>query len=92
MAGFFKSFFASLLALLGFAVFFFLVFIIVFGSILSPSRPTVGEKAVLVIDLGQEFREQAVDNPLAALGGADVDGKIIAVGGVIGTRHLPEMQ
>ncbi len=71
MSGFFKSFFASLLALIVFAIFFFLVFIMVFGSILSPSRPTVGEKAVLVVDLGQEFREQAVDNPLASLGSDD---------------------
>ena len=71
MAGFFKSFFASLLALIVFVGFFFLVFIIVFGAILSPSRPTVGDKAVLVLDLGQEFREQPVDNPLAALGSDD---------------------
>ena len=71
MAGFFKSFFAALLALIIFAAFFFLVFMLVFGAILSPARPTVGEKAVLVIDLGQEFREQAVDNPLASLGSDD---------------------
>src|SRR5579871_3260619 len=71
MAGFFKSFFAALLALIVFAAFFFLVSILVFGAILSPARPTVGEKAVLVIDLGQSFHEQAEDNPLASLGSED---------------------
>jgi protease-4 len=71
MAGFFKSFFASLLALIVFAGFLFLFFFILFSAVLSPSRPEVGEKAVLVIDLGQEYREQAVDNPLAALGSED---------------------
>ncbi|HTR28613.1 MAG TPA: signal peptide peptidase SppA [Puia sp.] len=71
MSGFFKSFFASLLALIVFAGFLFLFLIILFGAIFSPSRPAVGEKAVLVIDLGQEYREQAVDNPLAALGSDD---------------------
>ena len=71
MAGFFKSFFASLLALIVFVGFLFLFFFIVVSVMLSPSRPEVGEKAVLVIDLGQEYREQAVDNPLAALGSDD---------------------
>ncbi|HUB61141.1 MAG TPA: S49 family peptidase, partial [Puia sp.] len=71
MAGFFKSFFASLLALIVFVGFIFIVFLIVVGAILSPSRPSVGEKAVLVVDLSQEYKEQAVDNPLATLGSDD---------------------
>jgi protease-4 len=71
MAGFFKSFFASLLALIVFAGFIFIVFLIIVGTLLSPSRPNVGEKAVLVVDLGQEYKEQAQDNPLADLGSDD---------------------
>jgi protease IV len=71
MAGFFKSFFASLLALIVFVGFFFILLLIIVGTILSPSRPSVGEKAVLVIDLGQEFKEQTQDNPLADLGSED---------------------
>ena len=71
MAGFFKSFFASLLALIVFVGFFVLLLLIIVGTILSPSRPSVGGKAVLVIDLGQEFKEQAQDNPLADLGSDD---------------------
>jgi protease IV len=71
MAGFFKSFFASLLALFVFVFLIFIVFAIIVGSLLSPSRPSVGEKAVLVVDLGQEYKEQAQDNPLADLGSED---------------------
>ncbi len=71
MAGFFKSFFASLLALIVFVGFLFIVFLIIVGTLLSPSRPSVGEKAVLVVDLGQEYKEQAQDNPLADLGSED---------------------
>lgn len=71
MAGFFKTFFASLLALIVFVAFFIMVLLIVVGNVLSPSRPSVGEKAVLVVDLGQEYKEQAVDNPLADLGSED---------------------
>jgi protease-4 len=71
MAGFFKSFFASLLALIVFVGVVFIVFLIVVGALLSPSRPSVGEKAVLVVDLGQEFKEQEQSNPLADLGSED---------------------
>src|SRR5277367_4684891 len=71
MAGFFKTFFASLLALIVFVGCFILFFLIVIGTVFSPSRPSVGDKAVLVIDLGQEYREQAQSNPLADLGSED---------------------
>src|ERR1700760_2969294 len=79
MAGFFKTFFASLLALVVFAIFCFIFFFILIGSlsIFSPSKPTVGAKAVLVVDLGQEYKEQAQGNALADLGlddEADVPG------------------
>jgi len=71
MQGFFKSFFAALLAVVVFAAFCVLVLLIVIGGILSPNTPDVGSKAVLVVDLGQAYKEQAQDNPLAALGADD---------------------
>src|ERR1700722_18928653 len=71
MAGFFKSFFASLVALIVFVGFFFILSLFLVGTLLSPSRPSVGEKAVLVVDLSQEYREQAQDNALADLGSED---------------------
>jgi protease IV len=71
MAGFFRSFFASLLALIIFVGVCVLLFLVVVGTILSPSKPSVGSKAVLVLDLSQEFKEQAQDNPLADLGADD---------------------
>src|SRR3984957_11879101 len=71
MAGFFKSFFASLVALIVFVGFFFILSLFLVGTVLSPSRPSVGEKAVLVVDLGQEDKEQAQDNPLGDLGSDD---------------------
>jgi protease-4 len=71
MAGFFKTFFASLLALIVFVGFFVILSFIFIAAFLSPSRPTIGDKAVLVVDLGQEYREQAQSNPLADLGSED---------------------
>ena len=71
MAGFFKSFFASLVALIVFVGFLVILFFIFVGVVFSPSRPDVGEKAVLVVDLGQEYREQEQGNALAELGSED---------------------
>ena len=67
MKSFLKIFFASLVALLVFsiAVFFFISMLI--GSATSPSRPDIGSKAVLVLDLNQSFAEQAKNNPLNSL-------------------------
>lgn len=68
MQGFLKSFFAALLAVIVFAAFCVLVLTVIVSGVLSPSRPTVGGNAVLVVDLGQEYKEQSLSNPLAALG------------------------
>ena len=67
MRGFFKTFFAALLAL----AIFFVVLLIVVLVMFSPGRPEVGKRAVLVVDLGQTFREQTVANPLSSLGSDD---------------------
>ena len=71
MRGFFKSFFAALVALIVFTVIVIFVLVGVIGGMLSPGKPEVGAKAVLVVDLGQNFKEQSVDNPLSDLGSDD---------------------
>lgn len=67
MKGFFKTFFASLLALIIFTVIGILVLIGFIVSATSADKPVVGSRAVLVLDLSNKFKEQAVDNPLAIL-------------------------
>jgi protease IV len=71
MRGFFKTFFAVLLALIVFVVVGIFIMIGVASSLISPSKPTVGAKAVLVVDLGQTYKEQTQDNPLGDLGSDD---------------------
>src|ERR1700727_1860133 len=71
MGGFFKVFFAVLLALVVFTVLgLFLAFGIA-GSFLSPAKPETGAKAVLYVDLGQTFKEQTQDNPLSGISSDD---------------------
>ena len=67
MKGFFKTFFASLLAMIVFTVICVFVLIGFIVSASSSDKPTVGRKAVLVLDLSNKFKEQAVDNPFGAL-------------------------
>jgi protease-4 len=71
MRGFFKTFFAALLALVAFSIVILFVVFTIIGGILSPAKPTIGGKAVLVVDLGRSYKEQMVDNPLSDLGGDD---------------------
>jgi protease-4 len=71
MRNFLKIFFASLLALIVFAIVavFFLVSLI--GGMASKDRPVVAAKSVLTIDLGQEYHEQVKKDPLAILSNGD---------------------
>jgi protease-4 len=71
MGGFFKSFFAALLALVVFTVIAVFVLAGIAGGLLSPKKPDVEAKSVLVIDLAQSLREQMQDNPLSGLGSED---------------------
>lgn len=71
MRGFFKIFFAALLALIIFAVVVVIVLIGVVSNVVSPEKPEVGSKAVLVVDLGQSYKEQMQDNPLSGLSSDD---------------------
>ncbi len=71
MRGFFKSFFAALLALIIFTFLAVLILIVMVGNRLSPKKPEIMGKTVLAIDLGRTFKEQAQDNPLSDLGSDD---------------------
>jgi len=71
MRGFFKTFFAALLALAVFTVLAVFILMGVVGGLLSPGRPDVGGKGVLVVDLDQSYKEQVQDNPLSDLGSDD---------------------
>ncbi len=67
MKSFLKIFLASLVALIVFSIAIFFAISILVGSATSPSKPDIGSKAVLVLDLGQTFTEQAKNNPLNSL-------------------------
>lgn len=71
MRGFFKSFFAALLALVIFTVIAGVILTGVIGGLFSSKKPDTGGKAVLFIDLSQHFREQSQENPLTTLGSDD---------------------
>lgn len=66
MRGFFKIVFATLLALIFFTVIGVFVLIGIATSAASADKPSVGSKAVLVLDLSVPFKEQYKENPLAA--------------------------
>jgi protease IV len=71
MRGFFKIFFATLLALIIFVVIIVIVLIGAASTVLSPEKPEIGSKAVLVVDLGQSYKEVMQDNPLSGLSSDD---------------------
>jgi protease-4 len=67
MKSFIKIFFASFLALLIFCIIIFFIGLWIVGSALQPSKPDIGSKAVLVLDLSKEYREQEKENPIASV-------------------------
>lgn len=67
MSGFFKTFFASLLALV---IFTLLAVFLLIGSIAgigSRNKTRITAKSVLVLNLGLHFKEQAQESPFSAL-------------------------
>ena len=68
MRGFFKTFFAALLALVAFTVIIVLILAGKVGGLLASKKPDIASKSVLYIDLGQTYREQEQENPLSGLG------------------------
>lgn len=71
MGGFFKMFFASLLALVIFSLLAFFFLLAALGSIASKDAPQVAAKSVLVLDLGQHYAEQKKEDVFNVLSGGD---------------------
>jgi protease-4 len=67
LKSFFKSFFASLLALVVFVLLLFFLLVGVASVFTSEEKAIIGEKAVLVIDLSKNFNEMKSDDPFAEL-------------------------
>jgi protease-4 len=67
MQGFFKTFFASLLALITFSLLVLLIAVVFVGDLTSKVKPNVRSKAVLVVDLSQHYQEQVEENALSIL-------------------------
>lgn len=77
MRSFFKIFLATLLALVVFIILSCLVIVGIIASATSSSKPDIGSKGVLVLDLSNTFNEQSQKNTLGSLTGdasADVPG------------------
>lgn len=64
MKSFLKIFIATLLALIIFSIGIFFAITGLIGSATSTSKPVIGSKGVLVLDLNQAFPEQAKKDPL----------------------------
>jgi protease IV len=69
MRSFFKIFFASFLALIVFSVIGFLILIFIISIAATPSKPEVGSKAVLVVDLTKSYKERKEENTLGTFTG-----------------------
>lgn len=69
MKAFFKIFFASFLAMLIFSILAVVAGLVILGAALQPSKPSIGSKALLVLDLSTAYPEQAKENPLSSFTG-----------------------
>lgn len=73
MKSFFKIFFASLLALILFSAVGIFLLIGMISSAATPETPVVGNDAVLVLDLSDEFREQSREMPFSRIINAETE-------------------
>jgi protease IV len=71
MKSFFIIFFASLLSLAVFSLIVFFLFVGWIAGLASKEKPKVEAKSVLVVDLSQDFKELAVNNPLSGFSSND---------------------
>jgi len=71
MRGFFKTFFASLLALVIFTIIVVFILIWVVSGVLSQGKPVIGGKSILLVDLNLHYQELVQENPLDGLGPED---------------------
>lgn len=73
MRNFFKIFFASFLALIIFTVMVFFILVVFIGGLASKETPKVEAKSILVLNLGQQYKEQLQENILSSFGGGEND-------------------
>jgi len=71
MRSFFKSFFASLLALVVFSLIIFFLLVAWAGALSGKAKPEVLSNSVLVINTSQLYREQEQQNPLSGFSDND---------------------
>ena len=71
MRSFFKSFFASLLAIFVFCILGIFILVGLIAGASSSEKPEIGSKGVLLLDLSKTFKEQSVENPLAMFSNND---------------------
>jgi protease-4 len=69
LKSFFKSFFASLLAIVVFFGLIFILFFSIAGALLADEQVKVDPKSVLVIDLAKRMSDRKIDDPFAELSG-----------------------
>ena len=89
MKSFFKIFFASFFALIVFSVIAFFIGIWAIGALMAPSKPEIGSKGVLVVDLNATYNEQSKDNPLSSLT-SDESSNVIGLYDVVRMIHYAE--
>lgn len=71
MKSFIKIFFASFFALVIFTVLAVATGWLILGALTHPPRPETGTRGVLVLDLSDNFKEQAQNNPIGGLLGSN---------------------
>ncbi len=69
MRSFFKTFLSALLALVVFTLIVFFFLIAWVGNLTTSSKPRVETQSVLVLNLGQHYKEQVQQNPFGAFSG-----------------------
>ncbi len=87
MKSFFKIFFASLLALFIFTLIGVIILIAIAAGASRHEKPYVGEKGLLVLDLGVAYREQAKDNTLNNLFGGDASDNVPGLYDIVRMLH-----
>jgi protease-4 len=71
MRSFFKTFFASLLALIVFFLLCILFLVSIVSGLTSKEKQRVGSQSVLVLNLSQHYKEQKQENPLSIINSDD---------------------
>ncbi len=86
MRSFFKIFFASLLALVVFTILSVIITIAIISAAAATSKPGIGSKGILVLDLGNNFNEQGQKSPIGSFTG-DASANVPGVYDVVRLLH-----